>query len=271
MRIAIEDDFDLGRIADSGQCFRWTRMDDGSYRILQGCESLRIRNLGGGVFDFGCTEEQFNRIWSGYFDLDENYRAIRERVDSEVDQALWCACECEKGIRILRQDLWEVLVSFIISQNRNIPAIKRSIELLADLAGPSRTDALGCDYRGFPDAEAIARLSERQLTQCALGYRAKYVLAAARAVSSGEFNREALAAADDEEAVARLCELYGVGVKVASCVALFGLHRLDAFPQDVWIKRILASEYPDGYPFDLYSPYNGVYQQYLFAYFRNGG
>ena len=269
MIFTTHDDFDLARIADSGQCFRFSPMADGSYRVIFKDECLIIRPLGEGAFDAGCTEGEFEQTWRGYFDLDEDYRAIRARIDPGADPVLWRASECEKGIRILRQDPWETLVSFIISQNRNIPAIKRSIELLAALAGPARADARGCAYRGFPGAEEVARLGERGLGQCALGYRAKYVQAVAVAVADGTFDLAALAGASDEEAIEQLTGLYGVGIKVASCVALFGLHRLDAFPEDVWIKRVLASEYADGFPFGAYSPYNGVYQQYLFAHFRN--
>ena len=111
-------------------------------------------------------------------------------------------------------------------------------------------------------------LSEADLRACRLGYRAPYVHAAARAVAEGEFDLEALRRVPDAEAIERLMRLKGVGVKVASCVSLFGLHRLDAFPVDVWIKRVLACAYPDGFPFNEYAPYSGVYQQYLFAYLR---
>jgi N-glycosylase/DNA lyase len=173
------------------------------------------------------------------------------------------------GIRILRQDPWEVLVSFIISQNRNISAIRRSVELLAECCGELRVDVRGQEYHAFPDPAALAALDEEDLRACSLGYRAPYVHAAARAVASGECDLGALMASPATHAQETLMRLKGVGVKVASCVRLFGLHHLDAFPIDVWIRRLLEDKYPDGFPFEAYAPYNGVYQQYLFAYYRS--
>lgn len=118
------------------------------------------------------------------------------------------------------------------------------------------------------DCLNIAALGEPELRRCALGYRCAYVRAAAAAVLDGSLELERLKEADEAQTMAALTKLFGVGVKVASCVSLFGLHHLDAFPQDVWIKRILAQEYPNGYPFAAGAPFNGVYQQYMFAYYR---
>lgn len=268
MRIEIGDDFDLERIADSGQCFRWERSGDG-WRILSGADCLHIAPLDGGVYELDCGADAFESRWRDYFDLEESYAAIRGRIDPAADPYLFAAAEREQGIRILRQDPWETLVSFIISQNRNIPAIRRSVELLAATCGDERRDAAGRPYFAFPIPEAVAALDEDTLMACALGYRAPYVRAAARAVLSGAPDLETLRFAGEAETMETLTGLYGVGVKVASCVSLFGLHHLDAFPQDVWIKRILAREYPEGYPFAAYAPYNGVCQQYMFAYERS--
>jgi N-glycosylase/DNA lyase len=268
VNIEIHDDFDLKRIADSGQCFRWSRCGDG-WRILSGADCLYIAPLGASRYAVDCDAAAFDARWRDYFDLGENYTAIRSRIDPAADPYLWAAAESEQGIRILRQDPWETLVSFIISQNRNIPAIRRGIELLAAACGDERTDSAGQPYFAFPAPEAVAALDDDALRGCALGYRVPYVRAAARAVLDGVMDFAALCAADAAAAMAALTGLYGVGVKVASCVSLFGLHHLDAFPQDVWIKRILAREYPAGWPFGAYAPFNGVYQQYMFAYERS--
>ena len=176
-----------------------------------------------------------------------------------------------KGIRILRQDPWEALVSFIISQNKNIPAIKNCIALLCDAAGEHMTDDMGEAYAAFPSPEAILGMSEERLRACGLGYRWSYVRSAAQAVAGGAPDLSALMSAEEGETLARLTALPGVGVKVASCASLFGLHHMDAFPVDVWMKRILAHEYPAGYPMDRRRPYNGVYQQYMFFYYRDRG
>ena len=269
MIVQIADDFDLDRIAESGQCFRWVKVEEHTCRIVAGSSCLYITSLGDGHYDLECEESEFNSFWRDYFDLNENYRCIRERIDPEEDPFLWQAAEQEKGIRILRQDPWEMLVTSIITQNRNIPAICRSVELLAECCGEKKTDSRGLEYYAFPEPEAIAVLSEEELLQCKLGYRWKYVQAAAKAVTGGEIDLDRLIPADESTTIDALTGLFGVGTKVASCVSLFGLHHLDAFPVDVWIRRIFTEQYPDGYLYERYAPYNGVYQQYMFACYRH--
>ncbi|SEA11357.1 N-glycosylase/DNA lyase [Lachnospiraceae bacterium NK3A20] len=267
--IHIEDDLDLDRIAESGQCFRWEKTGAQAYRIIAGKDCLYIAALGDGRFELDCTEEEFRDRWRDYFDLTENYRGIRERIDKGLDPFLWEAAKAEQGIRILRQDPWETLISFIISQNRNIPAIRRSVAMLSESCGEKHLDSRGREYYAFPDPETIAELPDEALTACKLGYRSKYVHAAAEAVAAGKINLESLLFSNEEITIKALTGLYGVGVKVANCVSLYGLHHINAFPVDVWVKRILSEQYPDGYPFERYSPYNGIYQQYMFAYYRN--
>ena len=162
-----------------------------------------------------------------------------------------------------------MLITFIISQNRNIPAIRRSVELLAESCGEKKKDSRGRDYFAFPDPDALAALPAEKLADCKLGYRSKYVHAAAEAVLCGDIDLNRLRAADEQTALKALTGLFGVGIKVASCVSLFGLHHINAFPVDVWMKRILEEQYPDGYPYEKYAPFNGVYQQYMFAYYRH--
>ena len=294
----ILDDFDLEKIAQSGQCFRWEKTSDAidhapgclmdqpgvekpekaagstggpcTYRILAGdsCLYITAPDAAQGLYELDCPEEDFSGFWYRYFDLDENYNRIRERIDPTQDPFLWAAAEQEKGIRILRQDPWEMLITFIISQNKNIPGIRRCVEALAQSCGSKKYDSRGLSYYAFPTPQQVASLSEEALAECRLGYRCKYVKAAAEAVLSGSLNLEELTEADEKNAMKSLTALYGVGVKVANCVSLFGLHHVDAFPIDVWVKRILAQEYPGGYPYQQYSPYNGIYQQYMFAYYR---
>ena len=275
MIIQINDDFDLDKIAESGQCFRFERINPGeqlpAYRIIAGAACLYMTALGGGAYDLDCTPEEYESFWSGYFDLHTDYRAIRARIGKTEDPFLYAAAESEQGIRILRQEPWEMLSTLIISQNRNIPAIRRSVEMLAMACGDQRVDWRGRSYYAFPAPEAVAALSQEQLKDCKLGYRCKYVSAAAAAVMDGEIDLTVLKEADEAATLKALTAIYGVGKKVASCVSLFGLHHVDAFPVDVWVKRILAQEYPDGYPYERYSPYNGIYQQYMFAYYRHMG
>ena len=267
--LQITDDFDLEKIADSGQCFRWQRTGPDSYRIPYGRHCLNIARIAEERYILNCSEEEYFSVWHPYFDSDTDYSEIRSRIRPDEDPFLYCAAEAQKGLRILCQDPWEVTVSFIISQNRNIPAIRRSVELLCQVAGEALPDGSGGVFYSFPSPQAILELGESGLNRCALGYRAKYVRAAALAAKSGKLDFPALSAAAPEEALEILMELYGVGLKVASCIALYGLHHTDAFPIDTWIRRILQKEYPAGYPFERYSPYNGIYQQYMFAYYRS--
>lgn len=268
--IKITDDFDLKRIADSGQCFRWQPIEADGYRVIHKDYCLCIWKVDDeGNYKLDCTEEEYRDIWSVYLDMEENYRSIREKIDGDTDSFLYEACEHECGIRILRQDPWEALISFIISQNRNIPAIKASIEKMCERAGEKHIDSRGESYYTFPRPEAIVSMSDEALAECKLGYRDKYIRNTAQAVAYGELDLDSISVGTDDEILSKLMDIYGVGKKVASCMLLFGLHHLDAFPVDVWIKRVLETEYVDGYPYDTYSPYNGVYQQYMFAYYRN--
>ena len=269
MIVTITDDFDPDRILESGQCFRWEKTEGGIFRILAGASCLYVSELGNCRYDFSCPEEEYTAFWQNYFDLREDYRSIRERIDPKEDPFLWQAVEHEKEIRILRQDAWEMLITFIISQNKNIPAIRRCTELLASACGEKKSDSRGLEYYAFPEPAAIAALSEQDLLSCKLGYRWKYVQAAARAVLEGKIDLKMLLSEDESTTIKTLTGLFGVGTKVANCVSLFGLHHINAFPVDVWMKRILAEQYPDGYPAEKYAPYNGIYQQYMFAWYRH--
>lgn len=259
------DDFNLEKIAKSGQCFRWEKTGEG-YRIIYLDKSLIIYERENN-FELLTDEEEFDTVWKNYFDLGENYAKIRENID-ESDEFLKKAADEQKGIRILRQDPFEMLISFIISQNRNIPAIEKSIYLLSKFCGEEKKDARGEIYYAFPKAENIANAEDDILKDCKLGYRVPYVKRAATSYLNGEIDFAKLKKMTAEKSIEELQKLYGVGLKVASCIALFGLHHLNAFPKDVWVKRILAEFYKDGYPYEKYSPYNGVYQQYMFAYYR---
>lgn len=263
----INDDFDMDLIADSGQCFRWEKVRDDTYRIINRSDCLYITDLGEGRYGFE-YDENAATDWKEYLDLEEDYAAIRDRIDAGKDPFLHAAAADQKGIRILRQDPWEMLITFIISQNKNIPGIKRCVENLCRAGGERRTDVRGQEYYAFPDPKATVCLGEETLKSCRLGYRCAYITAAAKAVLDGLVDLDALKDAGEEETIATLTSIHGVGPKVANCISLFGLHHIDAFPRDVWVRRILEQEYPGGYPYDEYSPYNGIYQQYMFAYYR---
>ena len=267
--IQIADDFDLEKIADSGQCFRWQREGD-TYRIPFHDSLLSIRHVGGDDYAVNCTAEEFDNIWRPYFDLGRSYRAIRGKIKKKDDPVLFEAAKLGQGIRILEQDPWEMLITFIISQRKNIPAIRQAVEALCRAAGEKMETKDGIVWFAFPTVESIVSMSKEALDSCHLGYRDKYVRAAAEAAAEGRIDFDKLASLSHEECLVELQKLYGVGIKVAQCVSLFGLHHLDAFPRDVWILRVLDEVYNGGedYRFDAYAPYNGVMQQYLFEYYR---
>ena len=266
--IQIHDDFGLDRIAESGQCFRWVKESPQTYRIVHGAHCLLIHALGNGRFNLSCTENEYRTIWYDYFDFGEDYQSVRSRICEKEDPFLFRACEYGKGIRILRQDPWETLISFIISQNKNIPAIRKSIELLCAEVGNIQTDEEGRKFFVFPSPEEILALPDETLAACRLGYRCRYVKAAAAEVADGKLDLKKLQGEAEDTVLKALTAVLGIGVKVANCVSLFGLHHIDAFPVDVWIRRILDREYPAGYPIEKYRPYNGIYQQYMFYYYR---
>ena len=269
MKFTIKDDFDLKKIADSGQCFRFNECL-GGYSIVASGKYLYIEQAGENEYKANCSQEEFDDFWHHYFDLETDYSRIRDLVNPKEDGYLYLASQFGKGIRILRQDPWEMLISFIISQRKNIPAIKASVEKLCELAGEKiEVSPDGKPIYSFPTPQRLAELSMEELTGCSLGYRDKYVKKVAMDVASGAVSLKEMEKLGDDELMESLLKLYGVGVKVANCEILFGYHRLDAFPKDVWINRVLEQHYPDGFLFDKYTPYNGVMQQYLFFYQRS--
>lgn len=291
-------DFDLDNIFDCGQCFRWNRQPDGSYTgiamgkavnmsLEQGPAKSRADSRTEGfagtrtdlVID-GCTEEDFEKIWRPYLDLDRDYGAVKRKL-AESDQVMAKAIEGGSGIRILRQDLWETMVSFIISQNNNIPRIKGCIENLSRLFGRPAGEYDGVEYYNVPSAEVMAELTDGDLAPIRLGYRAPYLVETARQVmAKGGIEAVAAeleAAATPEEACEYLRQFQGVGPKVASCIALFGLGRLEAFPIDVWVRRVMNRLYGidekdikgmNAYAAEHFGENGGIAQQYLFYYIR---
>jgi len=260
-------DFSLSTIAESGQCFRMNLLERGTYRVIAFGKYLEVTPLGNDTFQFSCTEDDFLHVWTDYFDLTADYRALKALVPPD-DAFLSAAVNYGWGMRILRQDPWEVTVSFIISQRKSIPAIKTAVETICTNFGtPAYAD--GKQYYPFPSAEKIADLSCSDIGCCSLGYRDKYVTGAARSVACGDLDFTKLREADTQAAGNILRSLYGVGEKVASCILLFGLHRINAFPEDTWIKRIIDSEYAGAFPKNLYEGHLGIIQQYMFYFARS--
>ena len=242
-------------------------LESGAYSVIAFGKYLEVMPLGSNTFQFSCTEEDFRDIWTEYFDLNADYRTLKARIPSD-DAFLRAAVNYGWGMRILRQDPWEVTVSFIISQRKSIPAIKTAVETICTNFG---TPLYAGDkkYYSFPSAQKIADLSCSDIGCCSLGYRDKYVTGAARSVAGGDIDFVKLLEADLETAKSELKSLYGVGEKVANCILLFGLHQIDAFPEDTWINRIVDSEYKGAFPKYLYDGNLGIIQQYMFYFARS--
>ena len=278
-------DLDLNKTADSGQCFRWKQLDDQYYRITAFGRVVYLR-IQDGLLQTSCSGEEFQKIWSRYLDLDTDYRKIRDKIPRK-DRYLTAAAECGKGIHILRQDPFETLITFLLSQRKNIPAIRECVEKLCRVAGDSLGVFDGEEVYAFPSAEQIGRLQCRKAgetgcswqeageTTCSLGYRMPYLRETVRKwreleeESRPESLEDRFQMLTDEELLNRLTEFRGVGIKVASCTALFGFHRLDCFPVDVWIARTLKEQYPEGFDRKQLEPFAGVMQQYMFYYSRS--
>ena len=266
VELLTSDDFDLQRIFECGQCFRWNADENGVYTGVAFGRAAKIYREGDSVFISGKTED-FENIWCGYFDLKRSYAEIRAGLG--IDDYMKEASSFGAGIRILYQDKWEALCSFIISQNNNIPRIKKTVEKLCEMFG-EKIELFGETYYTFPEASKIAVLSEENLAPLRAGYRAEYIIGAAKKVASGEIDLDAVSKMSPEDACKTLKTIKGVGDKVANCVVLFGLQMLDAFPIDVWMKKALNAHYKEGFDPKIFAPYAGIAQQYMFYFARSG-
>lgn len=255
-------DFDLTQTLDCGQAFRWKMQNDGSFVGVAHNKLITLKKDGSTLTIDGAAEEEFESIWKNYFDLTLDYGTIKAEL-SALHPILKEAAEFAPGIRILNQEPWEALCSFIISQNNNIPRIKGIIERLCISQGEQIRDS----FYTFPSAEKIAALTVDDLSPIRAGFRAKYIIDAAQRVASGETDLESVRNMPIEEARTQLMKIKGVGIKVADCTLLYGLHRLDCFPLDVWMKRAMATLFPEMKPTD-FGIYGGIAQQYIFHYSR---
>lgn len=248
---------------ECGQCFRWNADENGGYVGVASGRAARVFTRGG-MAVIECDEADIG-FWREYLDMDTDYVKARESV--MLGEYLTECAEYGRGIRILRQDKWEALCSFIISQCNNIPRIKSIVEKLCAMFGEAMETPWGVKY-SFPTASRVALLEEPELAPLRSGYRAAYIINAARAVASGDIDLEYAASLDGNEARKYLKSLNGVGDKVANCAVLFGLHRMDAFPVDVWIKRALKENLPAGFDPATLGDYAGLAQQYMFFHAR---
>ena len=255
-------DFDLRKIMESGQCFRMLPQDGGWILVVSEDKHVRARLRKNGIWELDCTKAAFEGYWRRYFDLGRDYAPWLAQIDPD-DAYLLRAAEIGRGLRVVNQDPWEALVGFIVSQRKSVGAITGCLDKLSRKYGREVRDKRGCAHL-FPSAQVLAALSPDDLADCSLGYRAPYVIDAARKVASGEIDLHALEQETDTVLIEKLMTIRGVGIKVACCVALYGFRRLGLFPVDVWIGRILEEHYPQGFPLERYRDFAGYLQLLMF-------
>lgn len=260
-RLVLPGLFCLSRTLECGQCFRWNALPDGSYEGVVHARRVRVRQEGSALLFWGASAREIADIWVPYFDLKRDYDGIDRLLCH--DPRLAAAAVYARGIRILRQDPWETLCSFILSQNNNIPRIRGLVERLCLYFGDQLPDGVF----GFPPPERLATLCPDDLAPVRSGFRARYLIDAAQRVVAGDVVPGRLANLPLYQARRQLQQICGVGEKVALCTLLYGAGHMDAFPEDVWIKRVMARLFPEGLPGELL-PVAGIAQQYLFHYGR---
>ena len=261
IKITEISDLSLPETLDCGQCFRWKADENGNWCGVVKGVYRKIRQEEDGITILGIDEKEFNEIWLDYFDFGRDYDALK--ADFSANEMIRDACEFAPGIRVLRQEPWEAFITFIISQNNNIARIKGIVERLCVAFG----DEIEEGIYSFPSAEKLAKEPTESFAKLGCGYRADYISSAAKEVFGGTLDLESLMNAPLEEARERLLKVHGVGPKVADCVLLYGLGRVERCPADVWMKRVikaLGGEMPI-----CVTEHAGIAQQFLFHYARN--
>ena len=254
-------DLDLHETLLCGQCFRWKEQPDGGFRGVVRGRAVGVRTQGGRLILDGAQESD-RGMWFDYFDLGLDYGAVKSQL-SAIHPTLAEAARFAPGIRILRQEPFEALITFIISQNNNIKRIEGIVDRLCEHLGQEITEGV----YAFPTAGRLAALSPDDLMPIRAGFRHRYLIDAAPKIADGTVDLESLRTLPYDEARGELMKITGVGVKVADCVLLYGLHRLDGFPLDVWMKRAMAVLF-DGLSPSVFGQYAGIAQQYIFHYSR---
>jgi N-glycosylase/DNA lyase len=245
-----------------GQAFRWKKNDDGSFHGIVDGKITDIEQSDGKIIFRSTSKEDFENVWKNYFDFDADYENYCRILSA--DENINKACKEYYGIRILHQKPWEALCSFIISQNNNIPRIIGIIDRLCENFG----EKIGENDYSFPSYESLKNLTVDDLAPLRAGFRHKYIVDAVQKLCNGEIDLEKIKDMPIEEARRELMKIKGVGAKVAECTLLYGFGKKEAFPVDVWVKKIMAEMYPQGLP-ECSRNIEGIAQQYLFHWRRN--
>ena len=268
-------DFDLAQTLECGQCFHFVKLDEEDYVLTAKGYVLHVSQEADTVTFYDTDKDEYVNVWKDYFDMDRDYSAIKKKL-LEKDDKLKDAIESMWGVRILNQDFFETLISFIISQNKQIPHIKKILADISAKFGTYKGTYGGADMYTFPTLEQLANASEEDFKELKTGFRAPYIMDAIRRNMAGQFDINELKSMDYDSCIKELMTIKGVGEKVANCVSLFGLGKKEAFPVDVWIKRIMETMYFDGvdtpkdkiaaFAKEQFGELGGFAQQYLFYY-----
>lgn len=276
-RIIVRDikDFDPVHILECGQCFRWLRQKDSSYIGVVGEKAVRLQYEDESLIIYNSTAEDFANLWYVYFDLGRDYGAVKEIL--KKDEIMEEAIKFGFGIRILKQNIWEMLISFIISANNMIPRIMKTVEAISkDYGKKIYLDSK--EYYTFPDADILKGIGIEELEGCSkAGFRCKYIAKTSKDVADGLIKLSELEGLTTDEARKSLMRLSGVGPKVSDCVLLYSGTKHDAFPTDVWVKRVMEELYfkreasfkeIQDFAASYFGELAGFAQQYLFYYAR---
>lgn len=260
-------DMSLADTFGCGQCFRWEFDGEGWRGVAMGRAVRCVQRENGFIIENTSIEEA-KSLWYGYFDLGRDYGAVTDSIGD--DEYLSAAAKFGRGIRILRQEPLETIISFIISSNNNIKRIRGIIERFCVLYGKP-VNAFGGTFYAFPDYEDLKRVTMEGLTPLRAGFRQKYIMDAAEKINSGELDPDGLCGLSTEEASAELMKIKGIGEKVSDCILLFGFGRYEVFPKDIWIKRVLSDVYGGSFDENAFGENAGIVQQYLYHYARCSG
>ena len=262
MIVTINVPFNLEQICDSGQCFRCDKLHNDIFRFVHLTYVLYIKQINNNQYEVSVSEDEWNSIWTPYFDLNSNYR-----LGLVNDSFLSNAVKFGEGIRILCQDPFEMLISYIISQQKSIPQIKRAVNNISCKYGQKIVTQYETVY-SFPSKEVLSQLTINDLQEFKLGYRTKYIMDALARLRDGSINLERMFSYTTDEIISELKTIKGVGDKISNCVCLFAYHRLECVPKDVWIKRIISEYFNGKNKFEQYASYAGLMQQYAYYYIR---
>ncbi|EOD00172.1 DNA-3-methyladenine glycosylase family protein [Caldisalinibacter kiritimatiensis] len=279
-KIIIKDiyDFEPKHVFECGQCFRWNEESDGSYTGVAYDRVINVKKDSNDIILSNTNIKDIEKIWKNYFDLNRDYGKIKSKLSN--DKVLKEAMDFGHGIRILKQDVWETVISFIISANNRIPMIKKAIETLSEKYGEFIEEYRGKKHYSFPKPDVLSKLSIDEIEDCGVGYRAKYIATTAAIVANRQMDIYRIKNLSTDSARKELMLLSGVGPKVAHCIMLFSMDKHDSFPVDVWVKRVMEHFYfkkdtkikdIQEYAENKFGEYSGFAQQYLFYYARENG